>query len=45
MEYIDFNKFLSVQIKMILVYKNTFSVKKCPVCSLLDYQSTRVCMQ
>ena len=30
---------------MILVYKNTFSVKKCPVCSLLDYQSTHVCMQ
>ena len=30
---------------MILVYKNTFSVKKFPVCSLLDYQSTHVCMQ
>ena len=43
MEYLDFNRFLSVQIKMILVYKNTFSVKKCPVCSLLDYQSTHVC--
>ena len=27
---------------MILVYKNTFYVKKCPVCSLLDYQSTHV---
>ena len=45
MEYLNFNRFLSVQIKMILVYKNTFSVKKCPVCSLLDYQSTHVCMQ
>ena len=45
MEYLDFNRFLSVQIKIILVYKNAFSVKKCPVCSLLDYQSTHVCMQ
>ena len=31
---------------MILVLKkNKFSVKKCPVCSLLDYLSTHVCMQ
>ena len=48
MEYFNFDRFFSVQIKMILVYKNTFSVKKCPVCSLLDYQSTHVhdvCMQ
>ena len=45
MEYFNFDRFLSVQIKMILVYKNTFSEKKCPVCSLLDYQSTHVCMQ
>ena len=45
MEYFDFNRFLSVQIKMILVYKKYIFVKKCPVCSLLDYQSTHVCMQ
>ena len=45
MEYFNFNMFLSVQIKMILVYKNTFSVKNCPLCLLLDYQSAHVCMQ
>ena len=46
MEYFNFNRFLWVQIKMILVYKkNALSAKKCPVCSLLDYQSTHVCMQ
>ena len=45
LEYFNFNRFLSVQIKIILVLKNTFFVKKSPVCSLLDYQSTHVCMQ
>ena len=45
MEYFDFNSFLSVQIKMILVYKKYIFFEKCPVCSLLDYQSTHVCMQ
>ena len=49
MEYFNLHRFLSVQIKIILWYKKYFSVKKCPVCSLLDYQSTHpiyhVCMQ
>ena len=41
----NFDRFLSVQLKVILVYKKTFSVKKYPVCSLLAYQSTQVCLQ
>ena len=45
MEYSRFNNFLSVQLKLILVYKNAFSVKQSPVYSLLDYQSTHVCLQ
>ena len=46
MEYFNVNRFLSVQIKNYFsVQKNIFSVKKCPVSSLLDYQSTHMCMQ
>ena len=44
MEYFDFNRFLSVQIKMVLVCKKIiFGQEMSSV--LTPYQSTHVCMQ
>ena len=45
MEYLQFDRLLSVQSELLLVYKNAFYEKKCPAHWLLDYQSTHVCLQ
>ena len=45
MEYFNVNRFLSVQIKIILVYKKYIFCEEMSSVLTLDYQSTHVCMQ